>query len=45
VLLRIYAKCLVGQDELAKRRIAEALCDDDTPPDNNGGQGGTVAAD
>jgi integrase len=25
VLLRIYAKCLVGQDELAKRRIIEAL--------------------
>jgi integrase len=25
VLLRIYAKCVVGQDELAKRRIAEAL--------------------
>ncbi|GAB2947444.1 tyrosine-type recombinase/integrase [Nonomuraea fastidiosa] len=25
VLLRIYAKCIVGQDELAKRRIAEAL--------------------
>jgi hypothetical protein len=25
VLLRIYAKCLAGQDELAKRRITEAL--------------------
>ncbi|MFE3451574.1 tyrosine-type recombinase/integrase [Nonomuraea sp. NPDC059194] len=25
VLLRIYAKCVVGQDEAAKRRIAEAL--------------------
>src|SRR5262249_18915617 len=24
-LLRIYAKCVVGQDELAKRRITEAL--------------------
>jgi hypothetical protein len=24
-LLRIYAKCVVGQDELAKRRISEAL--------------------
>jgi integrase len=36
VLLRIYAKCLAGQDELAKRRIAEALRDDDgeaDPPD------------
>ena len=28
VLLRIYAKCLVGQDELAKRRISEALRQD-----------------
>lgn len=28
VLLRIYAKCLVGQDELAKRRISQALCQD-----------------
>lgn len=25
VLLRIYAKCLAGQDEIAKRRISEAL--------------------
>jgi len=25
VLMRIYAKCVVGQDELAKRRISEAL--------------------
>jgi hypothetical protein len=25
VLLRSYAKCVVGQDELAKRRISEAL--------------------
>ena len=28
VLLRIYAKCLAGQDEFAKRRIAEALRQD-----------------
>ena len=28
VLLRIYAKCVVGQDELAKRRISEALGQD-----------------
>ena len=28
VLLRIYAKCLAGQDELAKRRISEALRQD-----------------
>jgi integrase len=25
VLLKIYAKCIVSQDELAKRRISEAL--------------------
>jgi integrase len=28
VLLRIYAKCIAGQDELAKRRISEALQQD-----------------
>ncbi|MGN9845062.1 tyrosine-type recombinase/integrase [Nonomuraea sp. H19] len=28
VLLRIYAKCIVGQDETAKRRIADALRDE-----------------
>jgi integrase len=28
VLLRIYAKCVVGQEELAKRRISEALRQD-----------------
>jgi integrase len=28
VLLRIYAKCVVGQDELAKHRISEALLQD-----------------
>ncbi len=33
VLLRIYAKCIVGQDEIAKRRIIEALreADDEDP--------------
>jgi len=25
VLLRIYARCVAGQDKLAKRRISEAL--------------------
>jgi len=25
VLLRLYAKCVVGQDELAKRRVIQAL--------------------
>src|SRR5215467_8751997 len=29
VLLRIYAKCIVGQHEVAKRRIAEALRETD----------------
>jgi hypothetical protein len=28
VLLRIYARSVVGQDELAKRRISEALQQD-----------------
>lgn len=32
VLLRIYAKCLAGQDDLAKRRIAEALREDPSGP-------------
>jgi hypothetical protein len=31
VLLRIYAKCVVGQDELAKRRTSEALRQDRYP--------------
>src|SRR6266536_1467597 len=37
VLLRIYAKCLVGQDELAKRRINEALREhtDEARPSEN----------
>ena len=32
VLLRIYAKCIDGQDETAKRRITEALCEDTARP-------------
>lgn len=32
VLLRIYAKCIVGQDKAAKRRIAEALKGDEGDP-------------
>jgi hypothetical protein len=27
MLLRVYAKCLDGQDEIAKRRIVAALAD------------------
>jgi len=27
IVLRVYAKCLEGQDEVAKRRIAAALAD------------------
>ena len=34
VLLRIYAKCIVGQHEIAKRRISEALRDTDAQADN-----------
>lgn len=33
VLLRVYAKCIVGQDELARRRIEEAIPDAGNPPD------------
>ena len=38
VLLRIYAKCVVGQDELAKRRTSEAYARTDTasPPADPG---------
>jgi integrase len=32
VLLRIYAKCIDGQDAIAKRRIAEALREHDASP-------------
>ncbi len=31
VLLRIYAKCIDGQDQAARRRIEEALGLDETP--------------
>jgi hypothetical protein len=33
VLLRIYAKCLIGQDALAKRRISEALREEEAEDD------------
>src|SRR5215471_5250447 len=34
VLLRVYAKCIKGQDQIAKRRIEDALreSDDSGPP-------------
>ncbi|WP_246268837.1 tyrosine-type recombinase/integrase [Nonomuraea typhae] len=32
VLLKIYAKCIVGQEEAAKRRIAQALSEEDADP-------------
>ncbi len=41
VLLRIYAKCLVGQDELAKRRISEALREQAGDEDDSDSAGGT----
>jgi hypothetical protein len=31
VLLKVYAKCIEGQDQIAKRRIEEALCDPTSP--------------
>jgi hypothetical protein len=37
VLLRVYAKCISGREELNRRRIEEALRDDDdelADPDN-----------
>lgn len=36
VLLRVYAKCIVGQDEVAKRRIEEAMRDQDPGQDPEG---------
>jgi integrase len=41
VLLRIYARCLVGQDEIAKRRISEAL--GDKPDRRKSGEAGEDA--
>ncbi len=32
VLLRVYAKCIVGRDKLNRRLIEEALRDDDDDP-------------
>jgi hypothetical protein len=31
VLLNVYAKCIDGQDQIAKRRIEDALRDPDEP--------------
>jgi hypothetical protein len=31
VLLKVYARCIVGQDEAAKRRISDALNDEEPP--------------
>jgi hypothetical protein len=36
VLLKVYAKCIEGQDEAARRRIAKALGE---PEDDAGDQG------
>jgi integrase len=33
VLLRVYAKCILGQDEAARRRIEAALALDEVQPD------------
>ena len=36
VLLKIYAKCVEGQDEMAKRRIAAALVYEEGAPELDG---------
>jgi hypothetical protein len=41
VLLQIYAKCIAGQEEVARKRIELALADDasevaDAPPTDDG---------
>ena len=36
VLLRVYAKCIDGQDQLAKRRIEDALREPGEPEDDGG---------
>jgi integrase len=33
VLLRTYAKCIVGQDEAARRRIADAMAEEPDDPE------------
>jgi hypothetical protein len=44
VLLRVYAKCVDGQDELAKRRIEAALKgSENTPSDQQLEQDGDAA--
>lgn len=47
VLLRIYAKCLVGQDEIARRRISDALRDTeiDKQPDGPAKHGSNTGDD
>jgi hypothetical protein len=47
VLLRIYAKCLVGQDEIARRQISEALreADDGNRPGGTGKRPSNAADD
>ena len=34
VLLKVYAKCIDGQDQVAKRRIEDALCDPSEPQED-----------
>jgi hypothetical protein len=45
VLLRIYAKCLVGQDEIARRLISEALREADDGNQSGAGKRPSGAAD
>jgi len=39
VLLRVYAKCIDGQDQIAKRRIEDALRESDNSPAADTGHG------
>jgi len=39
VLLKVYAKCIDGQDELARRRIEEARRDPDERDEHEPGDG------
>ncbi|MBO0880167.1 MAG: hypothetical protein J2P17_07390 [Mycobacterium sp.] len=35
VLMRVYAKCIYGQDEAARRRVQAALSSDEPPLDES----------
>jgi hypothetical protein len=45
VLLKVYAKCIDGQDHIARRRIEDALGDPDEPEDGEPEPGPQSAPD